>query len=520
MSNEQYEDGNSTESADLSSTESADLSSTKSADLSSTKSADLSSTKSADLSSTESADLNNTESANRNSSYSPSHKTIHSTRHSRRKYHHHHHHHHSGHHYDGPRSHQAEDLPEEYQLRLTDDVPEQKPEEEIVNFVIDDDFSERPEFTQKAVSRDSGSHRSGKKRRHRRKKLDSWGRRNRTASILIRVLLGIVGLLLVLIAAFFILRFRGEKNLEKTVVETPVEVELPEEAEKEDETNLVVYNGERYWYNEDVITVLCIGVDREEFVSADDMVIGGNGQADADVLMVIDKKSGKISLLNISRECNVDVDRYNADGQFIDTKKEQLCLSYAFGDGGKTSCENTALSVSRLLYGMPINAYVAIDFESVGILNDAVGGVTVPITEEVAEKFPGAAVGSNVDLVGSEAVTYIRTRDTKVLDSNNARMSRQKQYLLAFIKKAIAQLKKDPGKAVSLYKAISDNMVTSVKLSEVTYFGTLFAKLGFKDQNLYSLKGEVVEAEDGYALFMPDEKALYETVLDLFYIKE
>lgn len=318
------------------------------------------------------------------------------------------------------------------------------------------------------------------------------------------------------------MRYKGEKNLQANIIEKKVEVELPEEldAEAEDDREYIEYNGERYWRNEDIISVLCVGVDREELVSADEMVIGGNGQADADFLIIFDKGTGKVSFLNISRETKAQVDRYNREGQFIDTVEEQLCLSYAFGDGKKTSCENTALSVSRLLYGMPINAYAAIDFESIANLNDAIGGVSVPVTEEVAEKFPNYPVGSLVDLVGSQAVTYIRARDTSVLDSNTARMGRQKQYILAFIKKAVQQIKEDPTKALSLFNSVSDNMVTNIKLSEVTYFASFFAKNGFKEENMSSVKGEVQEDEQGYAIFIPDEKALFETVLDLFYTKQ
>ncbi len=452
------------------------------------------------------------------------------------EHHHHHHHHHS---YNGPRSTQADGLSEEYLKALPDELfknteenqtSENSNAEEDLSAEISKSIEEQlsgyaeEDAAYKASHSSEGSHgrhghrsgRSGKRRKH----ADSWTRKRRKSRILIRILLFIVALLIALIAAFFILRYQGEQNLKKSVVEKPVEVTVPEEVEEDNDENLVIYNGERYWYNEDIITVLCIGVDREAFASPDEMVIGGNGQADADVLVVFDKNKGEISLLNISRDCMVDLDRYNIQGQFIDTVNEQLCLSYAFGNGKQTSCENTALSVSRLLYGMPINAYVAIDFESIATLNDAVGGVSVPVTEEIADRFPGSPVGSLVDLVGSEAVTYVRTRDISLLDSNNARMSRQKQYIIAFLKKALEQIKADPTKALTLFNSVSDNRVTSLKISEVTYFGSFFASHGFKEENLTSVKGEVIQGEDGYAQFMPDQKALYETVLDLFYIKE
>ncbi len=454
----------------------------------------------------------------------------------------HHHHHHSG---STPRSSRAEGLSDAYKVSLDSSEQSEEPlspeEQELldnlssqINQQLEESEAEDSEDRENQLPKDntgtsvhhhssshsSSSGRSSGKKKRKKKHMDAYHREKRRSRILIRVLIIIVILLLALIGAFLVLRYMGEQNLKNNVVETPVAVELPEEVEEDDDENLIVYNGERYWYNEDIITLLCIGVDRQEFASPDDMVIGENGQADADVLVIFDKNEGKISFLNISRDTMVDLDRYNIEGQYLDTVNEQLCLSYAFGNGEETSCENTALSVSRLLYGMPINAYMAIDFESIATLNDAVGGVTVPVTEDIAEKFPDAQVGSMVTLVGSEAVTYVRYRDTAYLDSNNTRMSRQKTYVTAFLKQALTMIQEDPTKTLDLFNSVSDSMVTSLKISDVTYFGSFFASNGFSEDNMTSVQGEVVEGEDGYAEFHADETALFETVLDLFYIKE
>lgn len=338
--------------------------------------------------------------------------------------------------------------------------------------------------------------------------------------ILIGFLIAVIAFLLGVVVAILLLKHFGEANLEKNVVTKEIIVEVPVEVDTQDDENLVVYKGERYWRNENLISILCMGVDRTKLASADEMVIGGNGQADVDVLVTIDKVSGDITLCNISRDTMVDVDRYDMDGKFIDTKKEQLCLSYAFGNGKETSCENTALSVSRLLYGMPINAYVAMDFASLATLNDAIGGVTVPITEEIAHKFPDSKVGEMRTLHGEEAVTYIRTRDTGQLDSNMPRMDRQKAYLIAFAKQLKDQLKGDMKKALSIVDSVSDEMVTNLDISEIAYFGSLLSKGGFSGKNLTSIEGKVIEGTGGFAEFIPDEKALYEKVLELFYTKE
>ena len=48
----------------------------------------------------------------------------------------------------------------------------------------------------------------------------------------------------------------------------------------------------------------------------------------------------------------------------------QLCLSYAYGDGKAKSAENTANSISRILYVVPITKYFALDLNGIAHLND------------------------------------------------------------------------------------------------------------------------------------------------------
>lgn len=75
------------------------------------------------------------------------------------------------------------------------------------------------------------------------------------------------------------------------------------------------------------------------------------------MLAVLDSETGELSLVNISRDSMVDVNRYNVEGQFLGTEEMQICLAYAYGDGREGSCLNTVESVSRLMYSMPVHAY-------------------------------------------------------------------------------------------------------------------------------------------------------------------
>lgn len=361
---------------------------------------------------------------------------------------------------------------------------------------------------------------NSEKRRNNRKRLRKKKRKERgnirPFHVLVAFLCILVLLMAAAVAAFFILRVQGKKALNTEKVEEPITA--PAEAELEKEGKSVVYKGERYWYNENVISILCMGIDASIQETGTDS-IGTNGQADALFLAVLDKETGKLSLVNISRDSMVDVNVYNVEGQYLRTERMQICLAYAYGDGKEKSCLNVAQSVSRLLYGMPIHAYAAIEYNGIGVLNDTVGGVTVEVLEDLTRSDPELTLGRTLTLTGQQAITYVRSRDKTVLESNNDRMTRQRQYLLAFIKTVLEQTRSDISVPLTLYQTASDYMITDIGSSEVTYLASLILKTGFSEGDLHSIAGEIVMGEE-YAEFIPDEESLYEVVLDVFYNKE
>ena len=318
------------------------------------------------------------------------------------------------------------------------------------------------------------------------------------------------------VGVFFFLQAQGKKKLSAAKQEAAIQA--LEEAESEEDGKSIIYKGEKYCYNENNISILCMGIDTSLSQTGEDN-IGENGQADTLVLAVLDSETGKLTLINISREAMVDVNKYNVEGQFLGTEKMQICLAYAYGDGKETSCENTVEAVSRLMYGMPIDAYAAIDYNGIGVLNDAVGGVTVEVLEDLTYKDPQLKLGSTVTLKGKQAQRYVRSRDTELLESNNLRMARQKQYMLAFLKKAIETVKSNPGAVLSLYRAAGDYMVTDIGSAEAAYLASLVLNTRISEDALCSVPGEVILGEV-YAEFIPDDEALYELILNVFYEKE
>lgn len=333
---------------------------------------------------------------------------------------------------------------------------------------------------------------------------------------LIAVLI-IFGMLVLLLAtavgAYFYLNKKGEAQLKKN--QSIASITAPEEASSEDDGKTIVYNGAKYKYNEDNINILFMGVDRD-MQDTGEKVIGENGQADVLIWAALDSKTGHLSLINISRDAMVDVNKYNVEDKYLGTDKMQLCLAYSYGDGKEKSCENTLQSVSRLMYGMPINAYVAIDYSAIAPLNDAIGGVTVNVLEDLTRSDSALKAGETVTLHGEQAQTYVRSRNTEVLDSNNQRMERQKQYIDAFLQQAISQTRKNLTLPVTLYNDVSDYMVTNISASEVTHLATLMIQNGVSGGDILTVPGEVTQG-DVYAEFNPDDKELYKLILSVFY---
>ena len=338
------------------------------------------------------------------------------------------------------------------------------------------------------------------------------------------VLLILVLILLLLVVLFLALKVLGENAMLGRKDEA-VEMTAPEQENivLEDEGETITYKGETYLYNENITAVLCMGIDRED-IEGDVSAIGQSGQADMLMLAILDTENGKVNLWNISRDSMTDVDIYNVDGEYIRTENLQACLAYAYGDGQKTSCENTVRAVSRLLYGMPIQSYAAIDLDAIRPLNDAVGGVEVMIHEE--DILPAHfRAGTTVLLQGDDVEAYVRSRRTEQpdepIDTNNNRMARQRQYMMNFIQKALQMTKEDLTTPVKLFNIAmeDDHMITNLNMQKVAYLTTVFSKVNFTEESFQTVPGEVVAGEE-YAEFHVDDEALYQMILDTFYVKK
>ena len=348
----------------------------------------------------------------------------------------------------------------------------------------------------------SGSGKSHHHRHHHR-----FSRRRKIRRALIIIVSTPLALCLIAASAFGVLNLMGSRQLQKEiggVEKNPFSVTY-------DEGKTVEYNGVTYTLNENIVTVAAIGMDREAFGLEDDK-IGTAGQADFILIAALDLKSGLVSPILIPRDTMVDVDQYTTDGQYVGVERMQICLSFAYGDGGKTSSRNVLTSAQRVLYGIPVHLYGVLDLAGIPALNDAIGGVSVTLPED----YGGKSAGSRIMLHGTDAEKFVRSRDTQRMDSDTPRRARQIAYLNAYINKVTSAAIRDFGVVRNLYNTAMQYAFTNISLSRVTYMGTTLLQKGLNIADVTTLSGKL-QPGDPYAEYILDEQAAFETVLHVFY---
>ncbi len=334
--------------------------------------------------------------------------------------------------------------------------------------------------------------------------------------------MSLLGIIVVAVGTVAVLQKRGRAALlatpEDVNIQVPTDALADASLSVSDNGRTVVYNGKTYIFNENRTNILCIGVDKTE-MGLDGNVVGTGGQADTLVMLSIDTTTGQVDTLAIPRDTIVDIDLYTAEGDFYGVENTQICLAYAYGDGREASCENVVRSASRVLYGIPINTYFAIDLDCISVLNDAIGGVEVTLlTDFCRQSGAWVSAGQTITLWGDEAESYVRNRNIYELDSNLDRMARQQQYITNFFNQAVTATKADLQVPLDLYGAVKDECVTNLSPSKITYLATTLVQHDNMGLTFAQVPGEVVKSdEDGYAEFIVDNKGLYEQVLDIFY---
>lgn len=232
-------------------------------------------------------------------------------------------------------------------------------------------------------------------------------------------------------------------------------------------------NGEKI-HSKKVINVLLIGEDNED----------GSHRSDSTMLVSINTKTQKITVTSFLRDSYTYMD-INGSERF-----DKINHSYAWGGAAKL------MEILSDNYKIEIDHYVSINYESFVAAVDALGGISVPITEAEASfmnrttKVKGFTSGDDVLLTGEQALIYARIRK---LDSEVERTRRQRELISSLIDKVKDSSVGDLNNAIQTFLPY---VTTNFKTSEIISLGTQALSDGWLKYNIVST-------------VMPDEEHRY-----------
>ena len=300
----------------------------------------------------------------------------------------------------------------------------------------------------------------------------------------------------------------------KQVKEQPTAAVQPEDPYAADDDVARIYFQNR-WYKQkqNCRTVLLIGVDDR----GEQQDYGGNinhAQADFLLLLVVDDGEKTYTALQLNRDTMTDIPVIGLKGEYAGTKVAQLALAHTYGSGLQDSCEYTAEAVSDLLFGTRIDHYAALSMDSVGVLNDQVGGVTVQVPVDMTQYDPALENGAEVTLNAAQAELFVRARQGLADETNLYRMERQRIFLNAWKQAALPRARQDADFALELAMNLSEYLVSDMTANQISDFAnnlTEYTDLGVQETSGQSAVGEK------YMEFHIDREALERQVVELFY---
>ena len=364
----------------------------------------------------------------------------------------------------------------------------------------------------------SGSHKSNAhhsssghhKHRHHKKKLKWWK--------VLLIILGVIASLVVASAIVIAVMIgKGKAGLYERSKGKTANIQSDNSVDESDgikmKDNWITHQGKIYEYNDEILTFYVMGIDKK---SVDDDSAITMGQSDANFLITLNPKTKEMNVIAINRDTMIDLVVYDYGGSYVETRRGQLALQHAYGRNDVESAEHQMNAISQLFYGIPINGYVSLKLESIPVINDSVGGVTVTCNEDLTEKNSQLYEGATVNLVGNMAYDFVQER-TKTYEGARRRLERQKIYIKSFVETAKTKIKGGNLTLIyDLYNALSSYMCTNLTVDQAAYLASIAKDYKFDMNNIRSLEGETVQGER-YEEFNVDDEYLQDLIVEIFY---
>lgn len=313
----------------------------------------------------------------------------------------------------------------------------------------------------------------------------------------------VLGTLLVLIV---VILYSGTRILESTVLHSDGD------AAEATAGKTITRDGVDYFPRQDVTVVMVLGID--QYGPAESSNYHRNeGSADSVMLLVFDDKAENCTVLHLNRDTMLDMNVLGIRGEYAGTTYGQLALAHTYGTGLEDSCENVKNTLMNFLHGLQVDYYVAMNMDALPILNDAVGGVTVTVTDDFSQVNPGITMGE-LTLQGDQVIDFVRTRKDVGDQKNITRMERQREYVDGFLEAMYDKVHDNGEFLISTYEKVAPYIVTDCSVNTLSAMMDRYSDFTIVDT--VTPEGDNIIA-NGHYEFHVDEEKLDKLIVELFY---
>ena len=283
----------------------------------------------------------------------------------------------------------------------------------------------------------------------------------------------------------------------------------------------IVYNGDTYIKNENVVNLLFLGLDSNSERKQQQM----GYRSDMIMVCAVDIDKKKVTLISIPRDTKTTMYKVDSKGKVTDTIQNKINAAFSLGgEDFKVRAANTMSCVQMFLerrceleqpldfqLDIPVYLYAGIDMDGITEVASAVGGVEVTLTETVPEV---GDKGDTVTLKHQNAIEFLTNRhDT---DGDTHRAARQQQFMIALAKKIKSMGPVDM--ILSLYDELQKYVFTNLTTDQMIDFAKVLTKTDIDSIDMEMITGEG-ETVNGTYYMVHDEDATLQLLLNVYYTK-
>lgn len=236
---------------------------------------------------------------------------------------------------------------------------------------------------------------------------------------------------------------------------------------------------------EGITNILLAGVDGNN--------LDRGNRSDAMMILTLDSNNNDIRLTSLARDTYVDIEGHGT---------EKLTHAYAYGG------PSLLLKTIKNNFGISIDKYAVVSFESFQKIIDGIGGVEISLTDPEVSQINGINSSGSQTLSGAQALEYSRIR---YIDSAYARDNRQRTVIESAYNKLVSS---SSSKLLNMVNTLFAYTKTNMTPMEIIGLATNAIKINDKDFDqlefpleghrtghiISNQKGWVIEWEKDYNL--------------------